>query len=99
MFCKKTAVATSQISPLGDSLNIPEGLEIIFFSAGTTGTSLAQTGDSLAHPRATDPASGLLGQTGHARFHNSGERKARGGIDIPKVLPETERKGGFFEKR
>lgn len=99
MFCKKTAVATSQISPLGDSPNIPEGSGIIFFPAGTTGTSLAQTGDSLAQPRATNPASGLLGQTGHARFHNTGERKARGGIDIPRVLPETGRRGGFFEKK
>lgn len=102
MFCKKTAVVASQSSPLGDSLNIPEGWGLFSLLQGVLaqpawhipGTGGAFTGSSRDHR----PAPGLLGRAGHAGLHSTGERKARRGIDIPRALPETGRKRGFLRR-
>lgn len=71
MFCKKTAVVTSQSSPLGHCLNIPEGWGLFSLLQGP----LAQPAwhipgtdrHSPAHPGATVsfPAPGLLIRAGH----------------------------------
>lgn len=95
MFRKKIAAVTSQISPLGDSINVPQGRGLFSSLRGVLAQlTWHRQGIHWLIPGPSSQLQGSSAGPGTPGFHTTGERKAGGGMDVS----GTGRKGGFLRR-